>query len=281
MEEYQFGEAGRQIFEFFWSEYCDWYVEIAKLQLQDERQRERTAAILRAVLDTSLRLLHPFMPFVTEEIWQHLYADVPEGVRPAPALIIAAWPGRSTSPAAFPTRGERGATSGETDETAEADFALVQQIVTGIRDAVKTENDRRSKADIERLKRVPVILVGGEKAALLEQQAPLIQQLARTEPLRIELALAAKPEQAMALVAGSVEIYLPLAGMLDVEKERARLDTEIAEAQAQIARSRTMLDNPNFVGRARPDVVQRERDVLSAAEDTLARLEAHRRELGA
>src|SRR5262249_28988625 len=82
IEEYQFGEAGRQIFEFLWSEYCDWYIEISKTQLADAAQRERTAGILRAVLDRALRLLHPFMPFVTEEVWQHLYAGVPEEAWP-------------------------------------------------------------------------------------------------------------------------------------------------------------------------------------------------------
>ena len=74
IEDFQFGEAGRQIHEFFWSDYCDWYVEIAKVQMQgDDEARNSTAGILRAVLDQSLRLLHPFMPFVTEEVWQHLY----------------------------------------------------------------------------------------------------------------------------------------------------------------------------------------------------------------
>jgi len=289
MEEYQFGEAGRQIFEFFWSEYCDWYVEVAKLQLQadkDAAQRERTARILRSVLDTSLRLLHPFMPFVTEEIWQHLYADVPEGERPAPALIVASWPApvhavRGTAVpahdtgASAPTDRAPAFQSRESriDAAAEEDFALIQEIITRIRDA-------RKQANVEPAKRIQVILVGGKKTELLRQQAPLIEQLARTEPPTIERTLAAKPEQAMALVAGGVEVYLPLAGMLDVAKETARLDDEIAKASAQIERSRTMLDNPNFTSRARPDVVAKERDALAAAEDTLARLQAQRKELG-
>ncbi len=115
LDESQFGEAGRQINDFFWSEYCDWYLEIAKTQLRDEAQRERTAQMLRGVLDASLRLLHPFMPFVTEEAWQHLYAETPEGDRPAPALLIAPWPSLDAD-----------AEARLRDDASEADFALVE-----------------------------------------------------------------------------------------------------------------------------------------------------------
>jgi valyl-tRNA synthetase len=256
-DEFQFGEAGRQLFDFFWSEYCDWYVEIAKSQLQDEKQRERTARILRAVLDCALRLLHPFMPFVTEEIWQHLYADVPAAERPAPALIIAPWPVAS----------ER-----QLDTAAEEQMALLQDIITRIRDAKKA-------ADVEPGKRVQVIVVAGSRAPQLKQQAALIEQLARTEPPQVERKLTAKPERATAFVAGGVEVYLPLAGMLDIKKEQARLEGQLEAQRAQIARSRAMLENPNFVARARPDVVQKEREALATAEDALAKLEARQREL--
>jgi valyl-tRNA synthetase len=257
IDEFQFGEAGRQIHEFFWSEYCDWYLEVAKGQLADERLRERTAHILRAALDRALRLLHPYMPFVTEEVWQHLYADVQAEQWPAPALIVAPWPE---------------AEAAQEDQAAEDDFALIREIVTRIRDAKK-------EAGVEPARRVPAILVGGARAPLLKQQAALIEQLARTEPPQIERRLATKPEQAVALVAGNVEVYLPLAGMLDVEKERARLDGEIQAVRQQIERAERMLGNEQFVARARPDVVQRERDALAAARETLAKLEAQRREL--
>ena len=96
---------------------------------------------------------------------------------------------------------------------------------------------------------------------------------------RIERKLASRPEQAMALVAGNVEVYLPLAGLLDIGKELARLDGEIANARKAIERSEAKLANEQFVSRARPDVVQKERDALAAAQDTLAKLEARRREL--
>jgi valyl-tRNA synthetase len=260
LDQFQFGEAGRQIFDFIWSEYCDWYLEIAKVQLGDARARERTAGILRAVLDRSLRLLHPFMPFVTEGVWQHLYADTPAEQRPAPALIVAPWPAAAV---AGPAR----------DEAAEGDFALLQEIVTRIRDA-------RKEAGVEPAKRVQAIFVAGARAPMLKQQAALIEQLARTEAPRIERKLAAKPDQAMALVAGGVEVYLPLAGLLDLAKERARIDGAIADARSLIERSEAKLANEQFVARARPDVVQKERDALAAARETLTKLEARRREVG-
>ncbi len=260
MDEYQFGEAGRQIYDFIWSEYCDWYLEIAKIQLRDPAQAPRTALILRAVLDRALRLLHPFMPFVTEEVWQHLYADVPADERPASALIIAPWPRMDA------------AALRQEDIRAESEMTLIQEVVTAIRNA-------RNEAEVEARRRITVILAGGDKTQLLRQQAPLIVQLARTEPPRIERRLATKPEQAMALVAGGVEIYLPLAGLLDLAKEAERLDGEIVKARAAVERSEKALANPNFVARAKPEIVQRERDALAAAEDTLARLQARRREL--
>jgi len=261
LDDYQFGEAGRQINDFFWSEYCDWYLEIAKTQLRDEAQRERTAQILRSVLDTSLRLLHPFMPFVTEEAWQHLYAETPEDQRPAAALIIAPWPKLDAATEARLR-----------DDGAEADFALLHEIVTRIRDA-------RKQANVEPARRAQVILAAGTQAAMLKRQSALIEQLARTEPPQVERKLAEKPAQAMALVAGGVDIYLPLAGLLDLDKELARLDKEIADRQQAIARARVRLDNADFVTRAKPEVVQKERDALAAAESALARLEAQRGEM--
>ena len=152
-------------------------------------------------------------------------------------------------------------------------MTLIQEVVTAIRNA-------RNEAEVEAKRRITVILAGGDKTTLLRQQAALIEQLARTEPPRIERKIAAKPEQAMALVAGGIEIYLPLAGLLDLAKEAERLEGEIVKAQAAVERSRKALANPNFVARARPEVVQRERDALAEAEDTLARLQARRRDLG-
>ncbi len=258
--EFQLGEAGRQINEFFWSDYCDWYVEIAKVQMQsNEQARQTTANILRAVLDQSLRLLHPFMPFVTEEVWQHLYrtSEQPEQW-PAPALIVAAWPISITS---------------LIDEEAERQFELVQTIITRIRDA-------RNQMNVEPARRIPAIMAVRDEIAMLEAQAPLIEFLARTEKPQLYTELEQKPEQAMSLLAGSVEIYLPLAGMLDIAKELERLDKELAQAQQEAARLQGKLSNENFVSRAKADVVEREREKLALQEERIGKLKARRAELG-
>src|SRR5487761_2036946 len=268
MEEYQFGEAGRHVFEFFWSEYCDWYLEIAKRQLQETRLRENTAQILRSALDSALRLLHPFMPFLTEEIWQRLWEEEPEEQRPASALIIASWP-----------RLDAATMARLSDATAEEEFALLQEIITRIRDTRKRINDVRQEQQAPKLARVGIILAGGKRSPLLKREAALIEQPAATEPPQIERKLTTKPAKAMSLIAGGVEIYIPVADLFDIEREVARMDEQIKAARAAIARTETMLANENFVTRAKPEIVQKERDALAAGQDTLARLEAQRREL--
>jgi valyl-tRNA synthetase len=261
IDDFQLGEAGRQINDFFWSDYCDWYVEIAKVQMQDgEEARKSTTGLLRAVLDQSLRLLHPFMPFVTEEVWQYLYrtSEPDTTLWPASALIIAPWP--------------QAADSREVDEEAEKEFGLVQEVITRIRDA-------RNQMNVEPARRIPAILVVGDALSMFEQQTPLIEFLARTEKPQLYRTLAQKPEQAMSLLAGNVEIYLPLAGMLDITKELERMDKEIAQTQQEQGRLQGKLANQNFVTRAKPEVVAKEREKLAAQEERLARLQARRAEL--
>ncbi len=261
IEDYQFGEAGRQINEFFWSEYADWYIEISKVQMQgSEEMRRNTAGILRAVLDTTMRLLHPFMPFVTEEVWQTLYRTSEPNTAnwPAPALIVAPWPQVNVT---------------ALDEQAESEFGLLQEVITRIRDA-------RNQMNVEPARRIPVILVAGELVPMFEAQAPLIEFLARTEKPQLYAQLEQKPEQAMSLLAGAVEIYLPLAGMLDLSKEMERLDREIAGARQEIARLQARLANEAFVTRAKPEVVEREREKLTAQEERIGKLLARRAELG-
>ncbi len=260
-EEFQLGEAGRQINEFFWSDYCDWYVEIAKVQMQgDVEARQATTAILRAVLDQSLRLLHPFMPFVTEEVWQYLYrTSEPDSSRwPAPALIVAPWPRPNTA---------------AIDVQAEQEFSLLQEIIVRIRDA-------RNQMNVEPSRRVPVIIAAGDSVAMLEAQSALIEFLARTEKPLLYTELEQEPEQSMSQLAGAVEIYLPLAGLLDISKELARLDKEFAQAEQEVVRLQGKLANESFVAKAKPAVVEKEREKLAAQEERVGKLKARRAELG-
>ena len=261
IEDFQLGEAGRQVHDFFWADYCDWYVEIAKVQMQgDEQSRLATAGILRAVLDQSLRLLHPFMPFVTEEVWQYLYrtSEADQSRWPASALIVAPW--QQANNEAF-------------DDEAELHFSLLQEVITRIRDA-------RNQMNVEPARRIPVIMAAGAYMPVLQAQAPLIEFLARTERPQLHTILDQKPEQAVSLLAGTIEIYLPLAGMLDISKELERLDKEIAQANQEIARLRGKLANEAFVSRAKPEVVEKERDKLVAQEARIGKLLERRAELG-
>ncbi len=273
IDDFQFGEAGRQIYEFFWSDFCDWYIEIAKTQMTGTGAtpaRATTAAILRATMDRVLRLLHPFMPFVTEELWQYLigaHNAVEAPQRPAtpgtmslaspPALIVAAWPEANASH--FDTR-------------AEEEFEMVRAMVTHIRDV-------RQQHDVEPGKRIKATIIAGGHAKLLREQSAILEALAITEPPQILARSAKKPENALALLVDGIEIFLPLEGLIDLAKERARLDTAIAKAEGDAGRLHAKLANEQFVSRAKPEVVQAERDRLAAAEDALRKLRARRGEL--
>lgn len=256
-ENYQYGEAGRQIYDFFWSEFADWYVEIAKLQLEEGGARARsTAKTLARVLDTSLRLLHPFVPFVTEELWGFLKAALAAGPLDyqltEAALIVARWP---------EPRPEEG---WEVDKV--ADFSLIQELVRAIRNL-------RSEKGVKPGRRVPATLVSQEYRALLVEQAATIAQLAGldAQALIIFKTLAAKPQGHIALVVGPVEVYLPLAGLVDASEERARLEKDLAETTSQIERLEKLLAS-SFAEKAPAAVVQKEREKLATYQQTAEKL---------
>jgi valyl-tRNA synthetase len=257
---YQFGEAGRQIYEFFWSDFADWYVEVAKLQMQKEETKAQTVATLVRVLDISLRLLHPFTPFVTEELWGHLkqatrnssisklVADWPD------ALIVAQWPE------------PRPAESWE--EATLADFTLLQEIIRVIRNL-------RAEKKVSPARRIPATIVGGAKTVLLKTQSGMISSLAGIDPalLSILSSLSSKPEDAIALVVGPVEVHIPLSGMVDMDAERIRLQKELTSLQLQIDRLEKLLSS-DFANKAPAAVVQKERERLAAFKETAAGLQA-------
>ncbi len=254
IESYQFGEAGRQIYEFLWGEYCDWYIEMSKLRLYgDDPQAADTArTVLVTVLDRTLRLLHPFMPFVTEEIWQHLPHE-------GESLMIAPWPEADTP-----------------DDAAEAEMALVMDLVRAVRNA-------RAEYDVEPKRRIAAVVAAGTQRDLLAAQSAIIASLARVDAaqLRIEEAIAEPPTPAVNLVvAADVTAYLPLAGLVDLEKEHGRLARAIETTESDIARSEALLAREGFVAKAPAAVVQRERDRLAEARERLAHLQERQAALG-
>ena len=248
---HQYGEAGRQIYEFFWSEFADWYLEISKQQIaQGGDQAYYTIETLIRVLDMSLRLLHPFTPFVTEELWQHLKSALEDSPYAAMAhnwpdvLMMAQWP---------EARPKEGWESAKVE-----DFSLVQEIIRTIRNL-------RAEKNVKPGLRIPAVFVSSEYETLLQEQKHTLAALAHLdeEDITFHEALVEKPEGHIALVAGPVEIYLPLAGLVDTEEERARLKKELAEAKGQIKRLEGLLASP-FAEKAPEAVVQKERDKLES-----------------
>ncbi|MGD1995684.1 MAG: valine--tRNA ligase [Anaerolineae bacterium] len=242
-ESHQYGEAGRQINDFLWGEFCDWYLEASKVRLYDEAAEKAVPlAVLLHVLETALRLLHPFMPFVTEELWQALPAEAREGE----ALIVAPWP--EFDPAWL-------------DEEAEEQMGLMMALVHSIRNL-------RAEYNVTPGKRIPALIEAGEASTTLEGQRDVLCSLAKldSEQLVIEPVLE-QPEQAATAVVGDVVGYLPLAGLVDVEAERLRLSGELEELDARIAHSEDLLAG-QFAQKAPPEVVQRERDKLADLKNT-------------
>ena len=245
MDAYQFGEAGRQIYEFLWGEYADWYIEIAKIRLYgtDARAQATVRRVLVYILDRTLRLLHPFMPFVTEAAWQHL-------PQVGDSLMVSVWP-----------------VAGELDEAAEAAMQLVMDTIRAIRNA-------RAEYNVEPARRIIAHIAAGERYDLLKSQREVLVELAHLDSrnLRIAQALLDQPEQALTLVVGGVEIYLPLAGMVDLDAERTRLQKELTHFEDGVARSQKLLSNDEFVAKAPAEVVQRERDKLAGLEEQAEKL---------
>ncbi len=259
---YQFGEAGRRIYDFLWSEFCDWYLEVSKLRLygKDETQAAAARAVLLEVLEGALRLLHPYMPFVTEELWQHLTgAPGAAGGNYGPALIAAPYPEPDIA---------------ALDERAEADFALVMEIVRAVRNA-------RAERKVEPGHWIGALVAGGRHTAMLRAQAEVLSQLARIAPEHLEFTdhLADRPRQAVGLVVGEVELFLPLAELVDIAAERARLQQALREAEGEAARAAGKLANANFVAKAPPEVVEKERMRQAAAQDEARRLRIRLAEL--
>ncbi len=278
MEDFQFGEAQRQIHDFLWGEFCDWYIEMAKLRLKGGersgesekgggggRESEKPMPVLAHVLETSLRLLHPFMPFITEEIWQslkgHLDGEMAESIMLSP----------------YPTADE-----GFIDAKAEKQMAVVVEIVRAIRNT-------RAEFRVEPARWIEAWVAAAETKPAIETQSQAIETLARVRPLTIISTEDARPgagggreseKKAKTVVLEGAEVILPMAGMVDLEAERARLEKEIAGNQAEIARIEARLKDEKFLSKAPPSVVQRERERLATQRDRLMRLSERLSELG-
>ena len=259
-QNFQYGQAGQQIYEFLWNDFADWYVEIAKGQMQNEATKQQTVETLVRVFDISLRLLHPFTPFITEEVWGHLRTALLE----APISDIAKdWP-VALIVAKFPEpRDPEG-----WEESKIADFTLIQELVRSIRNL-------RAEKNIAPSKKLAANISAGDKSDLLKDQAQMIASLAGLDfsLLSIQESLTEKPEDAAVLVVGSVEIYIPLAGTVDLATDKPRLEKELKEAQSHIERLEKLLSG-DFANKAPAALVQKEREKLDGYKDTAEKIKA-------
>ena len=257
MDGYQFGEAGRQINDFLWGEFADWYVELAKVQLRAGGQMAwTTMSVLQHVLDICLRLLHPFIPYVTEETWQQMKAAFSasgKGIQPAEgwaeALIIAKWPA-----------------AGAIDVVAIGQFERVRDLVRAIRAA-------RADNKVEPGKRIAAMIAAGGSEALISDQTAVICELARLDQEQFVVAATLDaPDASITLSLGDITCYLPMAGMVDLDKERGRLEVELAEIEQQLQRVSKLLAGP-FAEKAPEAVVNKEREKLAQLEASLAQVQ--------
>jgi valyl-tRNA synthetase len=248
-ENYQYAEAGRQILEFAWDEFAPSYIEISKHVLygDDDAAKSVTRQALVYVMDTLLRLLHPYMPYITEEIWQHLPHQ-------GDALIVAQWP-QSTS---------------EYDAEAENALGLLITLVQEVRLV-------RNEYGVDPGKRINAFADPGSYADALRDYGYVLARLCNVESVDVT---ASPPEQAAAIVVADVTLYLPLQDMVDFEAERSRLQKELDNLVNQIEGSERQLANENFVSRAAPEVVQRVRDKLDDLQSSRSVVEERLKVLG-
>jgi valyl-tRNA synthetase len=258
LDRFALNEATQAMYQFFWSELCDWYIELIKPRLYGEDAEAKRAAqwTLVQALDTALRLLHPFIPFATEEIWQKL----PLGADRSEVLMTAEFP----RPGAFAR-----------DDEVEADMAALMGVITAIRNV-------RGELGIPAGQPVPAVLRTPDEGsrALLEEQRILVERLARTTTLEIR-AGGDRPRGAAMQLVGAIEVHVPLVGLIDLQEELGRLDKAIAKATKDLEIVHRKLGNPEFLQNAPAAVVQKERDKQVELDGALAKLNQSRERIAA
>ncbi|PRX39480.1 valyl-tRNA synthetase [Planifilum fimeticola] len=249
LNRYDFGEAGRVLYHFIWDEFCDWYIEFSKLSLygEDEEAKRVTRAVLCHVLDRALRLLHPFMPFITEEIWQKLPGT-------GPSITVAEWP--------------------EADEAFQAPDAVKEMQI--LIDVIRSVRNIRSEMEVPPKKQVTLLIrTEPEAYAAIRDNESAIRRLCGAEKVTAGPDVT-RPDKAMTAVVSGAEVFLPLEGMIDIEETIARLEKELKKLDYEVERVEKKLSNPGFVQKAPAHIVEGERrkgeEYRERREKVLARL---------
>ena len=257
---FELGEAQQKIYDFAWNDFCDWYIEMAKVRLRAADSIDATAAAttLVHVLERALRLLHPFMPFVTEEIWQNLTARIPtpeEGL--SASIMVSPYPQVDT-PRSAPD--------------AEADVEIVMQTVRAVR-------NMRAQLRIPAAQKLEAAIETNGMWAVVEEEKEVISALARVDPLRVLGAGESSTTSGVSLVVNPLVVRLPLEGV-DLQAESDRLHRELESRSQDETRKEQLLANPNFVSKARPEVVENERQRLRSLTEERQRIEEIIAQLG-
>lgn len=261
LDQFRFDLAAQALYEFIWNQYCDWYLELSKPVLWDEnapveRQRGTRRTLVR-VLEVALRLAHPFMPFITEEIWQRL---APLAGAQGDTLMLQPWPVANDS---------------RIDEAAERDIEWVKELMLGVRNI-------RGEMNIGPGKPLHLYLknANADDRRRLEENQHLLRKLAKIDAFTVLEAGDEAPLSATALV-GELEVLVPMAGLIDKDAELARLNKEILRLQGEVERVGGKLNNAAFVDKAPPVVIEKERAKLAEAEQALAKLAEQHARIGA
>jgi len=253
MTDFQFGEALSTIYDFLWNEYCDWYIELAKVRLNPEnKDAVSPLPVLINVLETALRLLHPFMPFVTEELWQNLKSHLPAKWQKTESIMIAKYP--------------------KADK--DAVDTVAENIIESVIDITRAIRNIRAENKVESTKWIAAEIYSGKLTAAITPYASAIQSLAKVKPLEFKdgRLSGAQGEKFAVAVLKEADVTVPMASMIDLTVEREKILKEIAQIDADVARLETRLEDEAFLSKAPAAVVAKEKERLTERKERASRL---------
>ena len=251
LEAFELGEAQQKLYDFIWNDYCDWYIEMAKIRLRSGATPS-PLPVLAHVLERTLRLLHPFMPFITEEIWQNLMERLPREGGLAESIMVSPYPI---------------ADSRLQDEKAEGEISLVMQAIRAVRNT-------RAQLQIPANEYLEAIVDANGLQSTIEEESELIRNLSRVDPLTVVSGdeETANQPRGITLVVNPLVVRLPLEGVVDISAEAERLRGELADCESNLTRVGKLVANPNFRAKAKPEVVETEEERLKSLEERQQRL---------
>jgi len=253
IDNYRFDFAAQAIYDFVWNEYCDWYLELSKPVLWDKQGDPMVLAGTRqtliTVLETVLRFLHPLMPFITEEIWQSV---APIAGKHGETIMLQPWPKPDST---------------QNDPQAEIEIDWLKQLIVAIR-TIRSESNLAPNLELE----VLITNATDSDVEKIAQNAPFLKKLAKTTSIRAVAADELLPP-ALSALCGHMEVLVPMAGVIDVQGEITRLDKERNRYRSEISRLDAKLGNSNFIDRAPADVVAKEKEKLTAAQQALTKID--------